>query len=173
MFTTDQTLGSSAAYRTGCTMLFIATAVIVAALGFEHIGGYMPCPLCLQQRYAYYAAIPLLFAALVLVTAEQPRWAAALFALVALAFLANAGLGTYHAGAEWKFWPGPKDCSGTLGAPASVDDLFKGMATETGVRCDEPQFRFAGLSFAGWNVIASILLAAGTIKAAFQVASRA
>ena len=24
------------------------------ALGFEHIGNYDPCALCLQQRYAYY-----------------------------------------------------------------------------------------------------------------------
>ena len=170
MFTSDQRLGSSAASRTGCTMLFIATAVIVAALGFEHIGHYVPCPLCLQQRYAYYAAIPLLFVALVMVAADYPRWAALLFALVALAFLANAVLGGYHAGVEWKYWPGPTDCSGAGLAPASVDAMLKGLAAETGARCDEPQFRFAGLSFAGWNVLASILLAAGSLKAAFQSA---
>ena len=30
--------------------LAIAGAVILAAHAFEHIGGYTPCPLCLQQR---------------------------------------------------------------------------------------------------------------------------
>ena len=170
MFTSNQTLGGTAAYRTGCTMLFIATAVIAAALGFEHIGHYVPCPLCLQQRYAYYAAVPLLFVALVMVTADYPRWAALLFAAVALAFLANAVLGGYHSGVEWKYWPGPTDCSGTGTAPVSVDDMLKGLSTETGARCDEPQFRFAGLSFAGWNFLASILLAFGSLKAAFQSA---
>ena len=110
MSTMDATRRSptSAAYRAGGVTLFIAIAVILAALAFQYIGGYIPCPLCLQQRYAYYAGIPLLFAALVLVSVERPRLAALVFFAVALAFLANAFLGTYHAGAEWKFWPGPQ-----------------------------------------------------------------
>lgn len=168
MLTSDQGLENTPGYRTGCAVLFMAVAVILTALAFEHIGGYLPCPLCLQQRYAYYAAIPLLFVALVLVSADYPRWAAALFGLVALALLANAVLGGYHAGAEWKYWPGPEGCSGTTGPPKSVGNLLEGLEQETGARCDEPQFRFAGLSFAGWNVIASIILAAGSLKAAFE-----
>ena len=36
----------------------VALATILAALAFEHLGGYAPCPLCLQQRYAYYFAVP-------------------------------------------------------------------------------------------------------------------
>ena len=88
-------------------MLFGAAAVILTALAFEYIGGYMPCPLCLQQRYAYYVGIPLLFIGLVLIGADRPRAAALVFAVVAIAFLGNAGLGVYQAGAEWKLWPGP------------------------------------------------------------------
>src|ERR1700704_5111655 len=95
------------AYRIGALVLFAAVLVILTALAFEHFGGYVPCPLCLQQRYAYYAGIPLLFLALVLVSAERGGLAALIFIAVALAFLANAGLGIYHAGAEWRFWPGP------------------------------------------------------------------
>jgi disulfide bond formation protein DsbB len=30
-----------------------------SALAFEHIGGYIPCALCLLQRDPYYYAIPL------------------------------------------------------------------------------------------------------------------
>lgn len=161
----------SSAYRNGAAVLFLSTATILAALGFEHVGGYAPCPLCLQQRYAYYAAIPLLFAALVLVSAEYPRFAAMLFAAVALGFLANAGLGIYHAGAEWKFWPGPEGCASVSGPPASVGGLLEGLEAESGARCDEPQFRFAGLSFAGWNVLASIVLAFGAFRAARYSAS--
>ena len=94
------------AYRFGAMALLLAAAAIVIALGFEHLGGYAPCELCLQQRYAYYAGIPLLFLALVALSAGQPRAAAVLFVIVALAFLANAALGIYHAGAEWHFWAG-------------------------------------------------------------------
>jgi disulfide bond formation protein DsbB len=31
--------------------------------GFEHIGGYIPCALCLTQRIPYYVAAPLMLVA--------------------------------------------------------------------------------------------------------------
>lgn len=34
-------------------------AVIGSALGFQYIGGYIPCELCLLQRQPYYYGIPL------------------------------------------------------------------------------------------------------------------
>ena len=74
------------AYRSGALALLLSTAIILAALGFEHLGGYPPCPLCLMQRYAYYAAIPLLFAALVLDTAEFHEAARLIFFVVGLCF---------------------------------------------------------------------------------------
>ena len=40
----------SPAYRAGCAMLFLAIAVIGTALAFEHLGGYVACPLCLEER---------------------------------------------------------------------------------------------------------------------------
>ena len=33
------------------------------------------------------------------------------FAVIAALMLWNTGLSVYHAGVEWKFWPGPIDCS--------------------------------------------------------------
>ena len=157
----------SPAYRLGGLLLFAATAVILTALAFEHLGGYLPCPLCLQQRYAYYAAIPALFLALVLVAADNGRIAALLFGLIALAFLANAGLGIYHAGAEWKFWDGPTTCA-AVGQPLSTSagGLLKSLDKTRVIRCDEAPWHLFGLSFAGWNVVASVLLALGSIAAA-------
>ena len=160
---------TSEAYRMGGLVLFGATAVILAALGFEHLGGYIPCPLCLQQRYAYYAGIPLAFAALVLVSADKSRLAQLAFSLITLAFLLNAGLAVYHAGAEWKFWPGPQSC-GTLQAITSHGKgLLEGLDKTKVIVCDEAQWRFAGISFAGWNVVASALLALGAARAAMSV----
>ena len=140
--------------------LFLAAAVVIlTALAFERFGGYAPCPLCLQQRYAYYAGVPALFLALVLLSAGYARLAAAVFLLVAAAFLANAGLGTYHAGAEWKFWPGPDTCAGAPQPLSTGGGLLKDLATTRVIRCDEAPWHFLGLSFAGWNVVASVLLA--------------
>ncbi len=154
------------AYRYGAMMLLLCAGVIVAALGFEHIGGYIPCPLCLQQRYAYYAGVPLLFLALVLVVSEKPKLASFIFLMVSLAFLVNTGLGIYQAGAEWKFWAGPDTCSGVQGVATTAEDLLRSLETVHVVRCDEANFRFAGLSFAGWNAIVSFLIFIFTIKAA-------
>jgi len=154
------------AYGLGAWVLFIAGLVIITALAFELIGGYQACPLCLQQRYAFYAAIPLSFLGLILLSGDHVRIAGFVFLAIALAFLSNAGLGVYHAGIEWGFWPGPETCSGTITPPDSADTLLKTLDEETGVRCDEAQWRFFGLSFAGWNVLASLLLFIIALKAA-------
>lgn len=159
----------TSAYRTGAFVLFGTVAVIATALAFEYLGGYTPCPLCLQQRYAYYAAIPVLFVALVLLGARHPAPAAMLFGLVALAFLANAGLGIYHAGAEWKFWPGPDTCAATSSPlSTSAGGLLKDLGKTRVIRCDEAPWRFLGISFAGWNVVTSLLLAAGAAASAVR-----
>jgi disulfide bond formation protein DsbB len=161
------------AYRAGAAALMIAAGALIAAYGFEYIGGYDPCPLCLMERYAYYAGIPLLFLALVLVATERAGWAAVVFFLVALAFLANAGLGTYHAGAEWKFWPGPDTC-GAVSRPlgGGSGSLLKELETIRVIRCDEAPWQFLGLSFAGWNVVASLLIVIATLQAAFSASAR-
>jgi disulfide bond formation protein DsbB len=151
--------------RTGLLVLLAAVAVIATALAFEHLGGYTPCPLCLQERYSYYAGIPALLLALLLLSAGHRGAASALFALVALGFIANAALGIYHAGAEWKFWPGPETCGASQPLSQGAGGLFKDLANTRVIRCDEASWRFLGLSFAGWNVIASILLAVGAAYA--------
>ncbi|MEL6747285.1 MAG: disulfide bond formation protein B [Pseudomonadota bacterium] len=141
-----------------------ATITILTALGYEHLGGYAPCPLCLQQRYAYYAAIPLgLLAVWCLSSSAAPtrrQLAAGVLALITLAFAINAGLGVYHAGAEWEFWQGPTACAG--GATDVISDasgLLAALEADTVVRCDKPSWRFLGISFAGYNALISAALA--------------
>lgn len=156
------------AYKAGALALVVAGATILAALGFEHLGGYPPCPLCLDQRYAYYAGVPLLFVALVLLSADQRRTAAVLFVLTALGFLANAVLGVYHAGAEWQFWPGPTSCTGAQAITTSAGGLLDTLKTTTVIRCDEAAVRILGVSLAGWNALVSLLIAFLSARAATE-----
>jgi disulfide bond formation protein DsbB len=159
-------------YQAGALALVGSVVVILIALGFEFIGGYTPCPLCLQQRYAYYAAIPALFIALVLTANRNLTAAGLLFLFVSIGFLLNAGLGVYHAGAEWKFWPGPDTCGAAVTPKPTTGgaDFLKRLQTAVVVRCDEAPWRFAGLSFAGWNVVMSMLLWITAQRAAFATA---
>jgi disulfide bond formation protein DsbB len=134
--------------------------VLAIALAFEHIGGYRACPLCLQQRYAYYFAIGAGVVAWAGWQWDRPGLARLLLGTIALAFLANAALGVYHAGAEWHWWPGPQSCAAGGAGPIAAGGLMQELEKSAVVRCDEAQWRLFGLSFAGWNVLVSLALAA-------------
>ncbi|RXT49190.1 disulfide bond formation protein B [Bradyrhizobium betae] len=151
----------SPALTAALLVTLIAVATIAGAWFFQLVLGIVPCPLCLEQRYAYYLAIPLglLIALAAKSGAPRPLLLAGL-AILALATLANAGLGTYHSGVEWGFWKGPTDCSGPVINLGSAADLLSKLDTVKVVRCDEVQWRFLGLSLAGYNVLISLLMAA-------------
>ena len=132
-----------------------AALTVGGALVFEHGLGYVPCKLCLMERVPYYLAAPLALIAALL----PPRPARFLLGLVALVLIYGAGLGVYHAGAEWGFWPGPSDCGGGSGAgPADVADFLKKLETVRPVDCTAAAWRFLGLSLAGWNALIAAAL---------------
>ncbi len=60
----------------------------------------------------------------------------AALAVIAGLMLWNAGLAGYHAGVEWKWWPGPNTCGGApdLGGGGN---LLKQLQSINVVRCDE------------------------------------
>lgn len=152
-------------------LLFVlATGAILAALGFQYIGGYTPCPLCLQQRYAYYLAIPAVLVATYLAPA-RPSVARAIVLVIAAAFVANAALGIYHSGAEWGWWPGPQSCANGVPVDLSTGRLTDALKKARVIRCDEAPWRLMWLSFAGWNVVISAGLAALAVVASRRAAA--
>jgi len=90
---------------------------------------------------------------------EKDDVARIIFLLVALAFLGNAALGFYHSGVEWKWWPGPTECSGGSTIQWGEGGLAGSLENNKVVACDEAAWRFLGLSFAGWSAVLSLLLA--------------
>jgi disulfide bond formation protein DsbB len=144
------------------TVIAIAGAVTIAGAWFFQFGlGLRPCPLCLEQRYAYYFAIPL--AAMVLLgdhAGASRKVLLAALAAIALLMLWNAGLGVYHSGVEWKWWEGPQTCGGALDDLGTAGGLLQKLQTVNVVRCDEAPWRFLGLSLAGYNALISLALAA-------------
>ena len=152
---------ASPALTAALAVAVIAAATLAGAWFFQLVLQILPCPLCLEQRYAYYFAVP--FANLVALAAVRgaPRGVLiAGLAVLAIAVFANAVLGTYHAGVEWGFWKGPTECTGPVGNLGSAGNLLERLDTVKVVRCDEVQWRFLGLSLAGYNVLISLLMAA-------------
>jgi len=136
-------------------------ATILGAYYFQYVLGLRPCPLCLEQRIAYYVSIPLAIAVAVAAGRNAPRVVVAGgLGIMALAMLYNSGLALFHAGVEWKWWPGPQECSGPLTDLTPGGDLLSSLTNLTIVRCDEAAWRFLGLSLAGYNVLISLALAA-------------
>ncbi|RWX74376.1 disulfide bond formation protein B [Neorhizobium lilium] len=133
-----------------------------SALCFEYFGGYIPCHLCLIERNPYYYGIPLGLLALLASQFRLPGWVPrGLLVVIGVMMLVGAGMGIYHSGIEWGFWPGPSSCTSTPGAgTASAGDLLSSLNTVHGPQCDQAALRILGLSLAGWNAVASLILAA-------------
>jgi disulfide bond formation protein DsbB len=139
----------------------VGLAAILGVYFFQYVLGLPPCPLCLEQRYAYYVSIPLAAMILLGLSVGSSRKVLTLaFLAIAAAMLWNAGLGSYHAGVEWQWWPGPQDCSGAVPNFSAGGSLLDQMNKARVVRCDEAAWRFLGLSLAGYNVLISLALAA-------------
>jgi disulfide bond formation protein DsbB len=136
-------------------------AVVGTALGFQYIGGYIPCALCLLERDPYYYGIPIGILAVGAATMSLPTWVIRLLlTIIGIMMLIGAGMGVYHSGVEWAFWAGPTACGGSSAVTTNAGNLLGDLNTIHGPSCAEASLRVLGLSFAGWNVVASIFLAA-------------
>ncbi len=135
------------------TYLILATggsaALLLAAWGFQYLGGMAPCQMCVWQRYPHGVAIAIGAVALALPGLRL------LPMLGALAALTTSGIGFYHAGVEQGWWEGPSSCSaGDIGG-LSAEELMNQIMAAPLVRCDEIPWEFLGLSMAGWNALIS------------------
>lgn len=155
----------------GAALVALGMAVTVGtALGFQHLGGYIPCKLCLEQRLPYYIGIPVAALAFASATLKGPAVATrGLLLACALLMTWSIWLGGFHAGVEWGWWAGPSDC-GVVAAPESGGSLLDQLDLVIPPSCDEAAGRFLGLSFAGWNFVASLALAAIAYVAALRKA---
>ena len=136
----------------------VGTLTVAGAWFFELVIKLKPCPMCLEQRWPYYIGIPLALA-VAFAARKAPRMiVVGGLVVLALLMLWGAYMGAFHAGVEWKLWPGPQECSGAaeLGPPG---DFLKRLQTINITRCDEAAWRFLGISLAGYNALISLALA--------------
>ncbi|MDO5758933.1 MAG: disulfide bond formation protein B [Rhodobacterales bacterium] len=137
-------------------------ALLAGAFGFQYLGGLAPCKMCLWQRWPHVAAV---LVALFALAFGQWSKGSLMPALGALAALVSAGLGAYHTGVERGWWQGPSSCSGGAGG-----DLLRMDGPLDMVMCDTVAWQMLGLSMAGWNMLASLGLAAIWVMAARRAA---
>ena len=133
--------------------LLLPAGLLGGALGSQYLGGLHPCEMCYWQRWPHAAAI--LLAALSFTQPAVSGRSRSLTLLAALAIAVSGAIGVYHAGVEAKIFEGFTTCT-AIGKGLSTAELLKQISTAPLVRCDEVQFRFLGISMAGWNAILSL-----------------
>jgi disulfide bond formation protein DsbB len=146
----------------------LSAAVIVFAVGALTMAGVYfvqyvmllaPCPLCLEQRMAFYVCIPLAGLLWLGASYGASKKVLVLGLLVIAGFMLwNTGLSGYHAGVEWKFWQGPTDCSGPIDKIGSVNNMLNQLQRISLVRCDEAAIRILGISLSGYDALVSLFL---------------
>lgn len=157
----------------------LASALLLAGAHVFQALGYAPCPLCLDQRSVHWLALGVALVGLAAQTIFRARIAAAAtVGAAAMVYAVSAGLSGYHAGVEWKFWPGPKSCSAMAESatlPTTVEDLAADLAAKKirGAGCADAQWRLLGVSMAGYNFLISSGLFALTLGAALAAAGEA
>ncbi|TNE57882.1 MAG: disulfide bond formation protein B [Alphaproteobacteria bacterium] len=135
-------------------LIAISALTLAAAHGFEHFGNLPPCPLCLDQREAYWAAIFLGLLGWIATRTEKTRSTGLpliFLILVTLALGYGAYLAGYHAGVEYKWWAGPASCT-VSGARMSIEAMLA-LENSDVVLCDEIPWSLFGISMAGYNFL--------------------
>lgn len=127
-------------------------ALLAGAFGFQYLGGLAPCHLCLLQRWPHGIAV-----ALGLLVLLWPRRGLAV--LAGLVVLVGAGIAAYHVGVEQHWWAGPTSCTAPAPATQSSGELLDQILATPVVLCDRVAWSLWGVSMAGWNAIASLVLA--------------
>ena len=143
---------------------FSAAALLGTALISQYFFGFMPCKLCIYQRWPY--GFVILFG---LLGAVWPRGARVLLAVVALLFLGNAALGLFHLGVEYHWWIYASDCTATdIYKPgATVDEMMEALRKVPNVRCDERVPFLFGMTMAFYNMLAAFGLGVLSLVAVF------
>ena len=136
-------------------VLAASAAVLGGAFISQYWGGLAPCELCLLQRWPWVAAIVISLIAITVGNRSALPWAA--LALAAI-FAVGCALAAYHVGVEEHWFAGPDACTGAATAADTVEALKARILGQMPVRCDEPAWSLWGISLAGWNLLASLVM---------------
>jgi len=146
-------------------VLMASIAILAAVFTSQYGFGLRPCELCLFQRVPY--GVVILLALLGLGLRLDAKLSALLLGACALAFAVGGGLAFYHVGVEQHWWAGPTSCTGGLGTVHSVEDLAALLSKPINIpQCDKVAWSLFGVSMAGYNVLASLVLAGFSALAA-------
>jgi disulfide bond formation protein DsbB len=150
--------------------VLIASAVVLGtALLSEYWGGLAPCELCLVQRWPWAAAIVISFIVLLVGERAPLSWVALVFAIV---FAISVVLAFYHVGVEQHWFAGPTACTAPASGAITLEQMKQQILGTAPVLCDRPAWTLFGVSLAGWNLLASLIMTGCCVAALLHGARR-
>jgi disulfide bond formation protein DsbB len=138
-------------------VLLASVIVLGAALVSQYWGGLAPCELCLLQRWPWAAAIAISLVALIAGSRAALPWVALVLGIV---FAFGVAFAFYHVGVEQHWFAGPAACTASSGGTLTLEDMKRLIIGTQPVLCDRVQWSLLGVSMAGWNLLASLGMAA-------------
>lgn len=158
-------------------LILIAAGALGAALTAQYVFGLKPCTLCLYQRVPYFIIFLLGLAAFVPARRGNPKRAALLIALAAIAYLAGAAIAFYHNGVEQHWWASILEgCKVELNTEGQgAQGLLEQIMSSGPARCDQIPWvdPVLHLSMAAWNMLISGALAVIAGLSALLITRRA
>ncbi len=145
-------------HRAFAGFVLMASAIVLGtALLSQYWGGLAPCELCLLQRWPWAAAIAISLVALIAGRRALLPWVALGLALI---FVLGVAVAFYHVGVEQHWFAGPSACTASGGGAMTLEDMKRQILGTAPVLCDRVQWSLFGVSLAGWNLLASLGMAA-------------
>jgi disulfide bond formation protein DsbB len=137
-------------------VLAVSAAVLGTALLSEYWGGLAPCELCLLQRWPWGVAI--VISLVVVLVGDRPAlsWVALILGLV---FAVSVVFAFYHVGVEQHWFAGPSACTASGGGAMTLEEMKRQILGTAPVMCDRPAWMLFGVSMAGFNLLASLIMA--------------
>ena len=146
-------------------VLAASAVVLGTALLSQYWGGLAPCELCLMQRWPW--AVAIVISLVVVLVGERAGlvWVALLLGLV---FAVSVVMAFYHVGVEQHWFAGPTACTASEGGAMTLEQMKQQILGTAPVLCDRPAWTLFGVSLAGWNLLASLIMTGCCIAAWLQ-----
>jgi disulfide bond formation protein DsbB len=146
-------------------VLAASAIVLGTALLSQYWGGLAPCELCLMQRWPWAAVIVISLVVVLVGERAGLVWVALLLGLV---FAVSVVMAFYHVGVEQHWFAGPTACTASEGGAMTLEQMKQQILGTAPVLCDRPAWTLFGVSLAGWNLLASLIMTGCCIAAWLQ-----
>jgi disulfide bond formation protein DsbB len=138
-------------------VLAASSAVLGTALLSQYWGGLAPCELCILQRWPW--AVAIVISLVAVMVGDRPALRPVTL-ILGVVFAIGVAFAFYHVGVEQHWFAGPTACTARSGGAITLEEMKRQILGTAPVMCDRPAWTLFGVSMAGFNLLASLIMAA-------------